>query len=412
MGEPTGPGNDATGGEAGGPPRWTPRAVAAAPSRRRRWPLMLAAIAALLLLGCALLIVVGSVPNANALALATVAAIVPAAIYGTIVIRLDRYEAEPPRALAAAFAWGAVGAVVLSVAGGLAFQYALQETVSPEETAILSAVVGAPLIEETFKGLALLALVAFFRHELNNTLDGLIYGALIGLGFAMTENILYFGATYLEGGLGDLGQLFLARAVVGGWGHAVYTGTTGAAVGWARGRHRRGVLRFIVPVLGWALAVVLHALWNAGAVWLSATADADATLWTTVVPLAAVVILPSVLLLYVVARISRGRQLIVLREQLEPEVANGTLTPAEFATLTDDARRRQALAAADRDGGRTLRRRQQHFFDVAADLAYRKHHLEQGEPLTASQRIPDDALRFELAGLRVGLPTASVAASV
>ena len=48
----------------------------------------------------------------------------------------------------------------------------------------------------------------------------------------MTENILYFGRTLQENGLVGLGVLFYLRVILGGFGHALYTGTT-AAGPWA-----------------------------------------------------------------------------------------------------------------------------------------------------------------------------------
>ena len=400
---------------AGGPPRRASRSAppaAVPPGLPLLAKLALGAVA-LLLLGCTLLIVVGSVPNTTALILSTLAATIPAVVYASIVVRLDWYEQEPPRALAAAFGWGAVGAVVLSVLGGIAFQAAVVGALdSPELGDIASIVIGAPLIEETFKGIALLAIAFAYRRELDNTLDGLIYGALIGLGFAFTENILYFGGAYLEGGVVGLGTLFIGRAVIGGWGHAIYTGFTGAAIGWARGRYRRGVLRFVVPFLGWCVAVLLHAAWNFGAVALSATAAADDSLVAVLLPLALAVIVPGVVLLYIVARLSRRRQLAILRDQLQPEIAVGAITAEEFAAIADDGRRRAALQAADAAGGRELRRRQQRFFSTAADLAFRKHHLANGDLLTPGQRAPESVLREELAALRQGLPIPPPAAPV
>jgi len=369
------------------------------------WAALGLGVGALLLLGCTLLLVVGSVPDSTALALSTLAATIPAVVYAWIVIRLDWYEQEPPRALAFAFAWGAVGAVVFSVLGGIVFQFAVADALgSADLGSAASIVIGAPLIEETFKGIALVALTLAYRRELDNTLDGLIYGALIGLGFAFTENILYFGRAYLDEGVVGLGLLFLGRAVIGGWGHAIYTGFTGAAIGWARGRYRRGLLRFVVPFLGWCLAVFSHAAWNFGALYVSAAAGPTAGIVETLLPLALAVIVPGVALLYVVARVSRRRQLAILRDQLRPEVATGTLTAGEYAAITEDRLRRAALRAADETGGRELRRRQQRFFETAADLAFRKHHLANGEPLTPGQRAPEPAFRAALAELRHGLP--------
>src|SRR3954462_4852646 len=145
------------------------------------------------------LIVVASVPDPVALVLSVVAASVPALVYAGIVLRLDRYEIEPFRTVAACFAWGAIGAILLSLIGGLIFEAALVESFGAEGASVLSTIIGAPLIEESCKGVAVLVVLLFARSELDDVLDGLVYGALVGVGFAMTENILYFGQAYQEG---------------------------------------------------------------------------------------------------------------------------------------------------------------------------------------------------------------------
>jgi len=364
--------------------------------KRRRWPGILIGLLSALLVVCVVVVVVASVPDPRALALSTVAAVIPAIVYTWIVLRLDRYESEPPKALAAAFGWGAVGAVVFSLLGSLVFGAFAGDAAQ--------AVLGAPLVEESCKGIALVAMTWLYRDELDNTLDGLIYGALIGLGFAFTENILYFGNAYLEDGILGLGLLFVVRAVIGGFGHAVYTGMTGAAIGWARGRYARGFTRFVVPFLGWCLAVLLHMAWNAGALGLWGSATDETNTLVAVTTLALMVLVPGLIVLYAVARLSRRRQLAILREQLAPEVDAGTLTAAEYASLTDDRLRRATMRRARAEGGRSAAKRQRRFFDTAADLAFRKHHLARGERLTPGQQAPETAFREELAALRVGLP--------
>lgn len=356
---------------------------------------LLWAIGALLLL-CAVLILISGVPDPQALGLSIAAATIPAVVIGRIILRLDRYEPEPPKALALAFLWGAAGAIVLSLFGSI-FLSAMARDID-------SVVIIAPLVEESFKGLALVVLTYTYRRELDNTLDGLIYGALIGLGFAFTENVLYFGQAYLSDGLPALGALFIGRAVFGGFGHAVYTGIIGAAIGWARGRYFRGVMRFVVPFLGWCLAVALHAAWNAGATGVWQVVDGEHNFFLGIASLSLIVTLPGVLLLLLVAHLAHRRELAILREQLAPEVASGALTAAEFAAVTDDTLRKQRLRIAQQTGGTGLRRLQQQFFDEAANLAYRKHHLQQGERLTPGQAAPEPQLRAELADLRARLP--------
>ena len=357
----------------------------------------------LVLAASVLFLIVASVPDPLAFAVSVLLAVVPATLYALLVLRLDRYEREPGRALIAAFGWGAIGAVFFSVISSLIFSTILATAVTDDANVFLSAAIGAPLVEETCKGIALLAVLLFFRHELDNVLDGLIYGALIDLGFAMTENILYFGAEYLEHGVRGLGTLFVARAIIDGFGHAAYTATTGAAIGWTRRQYRQGGWRFVVPLLGWGLAVFQHFLWNTGLFVIGAVQGAGTSTLSLVLIEAPLVILPAVAMLVVIARAAGRRELATLREQLAPEVAGGVVSATDYRTLTDPGLRRGALRETERRGGRALRRRQERFFQVAAELAFRKYHLARGERPKPGQLAPEEAYRQELISLRAEL---------
>ena len=50
----------------------------------------------------------------------------------------------------------------------------------------LYAMLVAPASEELAKGLALLALLLFFRREIDSVVDGVLYGCLVGFGFSAT----------------------------------------------------------------------------------------------------------------------------------------------------------------------------------------------------------------------------------
>jgi RsiW-degrading membrane proteinase PrsW (M82 family) len=358
------------------------------------------AIAAVLLV---ILIVVGSVPDPVGLAASIAAASIPAMIYAAIVLWLDRYEVEPKRAIIACFGWGAVGAILFSLIAGLILESLLYQGLGPAEASVVSTVFGAPLVEETFKGLAVLILLVVARDEFNNVLDGLVYGALVGVGFAMTENILYFGQAYMEGGFRDLGTLVLGRAAFSGFGHPAYTAMTGAAIGWARSRHGQGFLRILVPILGWAIAVSLHMAWNGGVLLGIARFGDDAGLLEIVVLLTLLVIVPAVLVLYAIARVSARNELQILRDELRGEVDRGAITEVEYITIVDGPRRHLALAAARNQGGRALRARQQAFFQTAADLAYRNYHRRRGEGSRPDQVARDDLDRQRLSDLRLEL---------
>lgn len=396
------------------PPTALPPPQIPARVKRSLWWYAGVGLMVLLFLIVAALIVL-SIPDPVGLVVSILAAALPAAFYVWLVLRLDPFEVEPKTLIFGAFAWGAVGAVVFAVIFSLMFSASFANTSDDGLNYLISTAIGAPLVEESVKGLAILAILLFYRHELDNVLDGIVYGAVIGIGFAMTENILYFGAAYLEGGFADLGELFIARAVIFGFGHAIYSATLGAAIGWSREQHARGLWRFVVPVIGWALAVFQHLLWNGGVILTTGLMGNDANVIMVVLVDATLFIVPALAVLFAIARIAHRRELRVVRTALETEVLLKTITPAEHETLFNDDLRRQALRQAEARGGGELRRLQQRFFEVATELAFREYHLEHGEEPKPGQRQPDEAYRAELARIRAtlagaGLPAGAIAA--
>ena len=365
--------------------------------------LVLAATAAVIL------VIVVTVPDPLGLLLSVIASSIPAAFYAGVILRLDRYESEPMRVVMACFAWGAIGAILLSIVASIIFEGVVADYLGPEFAPGLTVVLGAPLIEETCKGVALLVVLLIARDEFDTTLDGLVYGALVGAGFAMTENILYFGQTYLEGGLGPFGTLVVARAILGGLAHPAYTAVTGAALGWARSQYGRGWQRFVVPVLGWLGAVALHMAWNGGLVLTASWLGGDPGIVELVAVQALIVLVPAVTVLYVVARLSHRHELEILRRELRGEVENGTLSEGEYRMLTDDGRRKETLAIAKSRGGRALRGQQLAFFHTAGDLAFRRYHRQRGDadkPVYGKRDAQDRKrlfdLRYEL--VHAGMP--------
>ncbi|MGN6812520.1 MAG: PrsW family glutamic-type intramembrane protease [Thermomicrobiales bacterium] len=363
----------------------------------------LAGVFFMLALVCDLVIIAGSIANFAGLWYGLLAALVPALGYSLLVLALDRYEREPWRAMLGAFAWGAVVATVVSlILDGLAGSL-LTATYGERAGSLLAQGLSAPLIEESSKGLALLGLLVLFRDEFDGVLDGLVYGALIGLGFALTENVLYLGHAYASGGAAALGQLFLAREVFGGLGHALYTATIGAAVGWTRVQHGQGALRFVVPIGGWLLAVAQHFLWNSGAAY--AALQATTASFTTIIAVETVVlVLPGVLILGLIAARARSTEAHILREQLATEVTTGALTTSEYDTIAHESLRKVALRAAFRRGGLRRWATQQEFFQAAAELALCKYHCDQRDGPTAPPFCqPEDVYRQRLARLREAL---------
>ena len=180
---------------------------------------------------------------------ATLLATLTAVPYGLLLLWLDRNEPEPLTLVLTAFLWGACVSTVISgeVNSGVA-QLTYNMTGDPFIADFMTASFSAPFIEEITKGFAVLLLFMLFRKEFDNVLDGIIYGAIIGLGFAWFENITYYMSAAADGGLGGMLQNAWARGVVSasGGSHAAYTGLTGCGFGLMRVM-RRGVLRWTMP---------------------------------------------------------------------------------------------------------------------------------------------------------------------
>jgi RsiW-degrading membrane proteinase PrsW (M82 family) len=204
---------------------------------------------------------------------ALLGALIPTIFYVGTIWWLDRYEKEPPWLLALAFLWGAFPAAIASVLVELALDIPIAALGGESLVANLaSASISAPLVEESAKGIALIGLVLVFRHEFDDVLDGIVYGAMIGFGFAFTENLFaYFLPILREEGIGSGLTNIVLRTLVFGLNHAFWTGIIGAAVGYARLSRDWG-RRIVVPFAGWTMAVLLHAIHNAGAALVEQTA--------------------------------------------------------------------------------------------------------------------------------------------
>jgi RsiW-degrading membrane proteinase PrsW (M82 family) len=184
------------------------------------------------------------------------AALLPPLGWAGLVLLLDRRTREPWTPLCASFLWGAAAAALVAAAvnDALLATHALGDAVPK---------LLGPAVEEIAKASALLVVLAVWPGELNDPLDGIVYGALAGLGFAATENLGYYTLAALQGGAPGLTRALWLRGLLQGLNHAAFTATAGAAVGWAYGTGARHPARAAIVVVGLALAVLVHAVWNA-----------------------------------------------------------------------------------------------------------------------------------------------------
>ncbi|MDH5401528.1 MAG: PrsW family intramembrane metalloprotease [Candidatus Heimdallarchaeota archaeon] len=159
----------------------------------------------------------------------------------------DKYEKEPKLQLFVAFFFG-----IASIFPSLVVSLILMLILPSND--FISAVIIAPLVEEFFKFIMVLALSK--DRNFDGPLDGLIYGSMVGAGFAAGENLFYGINALLEGGIG-LG-VFLAtiRSLTQIIGHPFYTGIVGAGIGSYKINQNKHAYNRLPHAIG------LHALWN------------------------------------------------------------------------------------------------------------------------------------------------------
>ena len=94
------------------------------------------------------------------------------------------------------FLWGAcvatAGALLLNTSSMLV----IAEVAGRESARDVAAVVVAPVVEESLKGLGVLLVLLLRRREFDGVVDGIVYAATCAAGFAFAENVLYLGRGY------------------------------------------------------------------------------------------------------------------------------------------------------------------------------------------------------------------------
>jgi RsiW-degrading membrane proteinase PrsW (M82 family) len=162
----------------------------------------------------------------------------------------------------AAFAWGALCAASLSAAMNAALSAWVAAVAGEEPARTLVPALGGPIVEELTKVLGLIAILAVEPRAMAGVLDGVVCGALVGLGFTMAENVSYLTLAAVQGGTAGLERALWVRAVLGGFTHAVFTAAAGAGIAWSRDRLAGPWVRMCVPAAAVSAGVLHHVLWN------------------------------------------------------------------------------------------------------------------------------------------------------
>ena len=323
-------------------------------------------------------------------------ACVPTTAFGLWVVRrIDRNEKEPWRLVLVAAAWGAVVATSLVIWAETFWDEIAVNTLVPGPGLDASNAFSAGLFEELGKGLAVVLLFLVMRNEFDDVVDGIVYGAAVGLGFNFMETITYMTNLYAifspegSGGIAA-GFQWYARQVLGLFmGHATYTALVGAGIGIARQLHGR-LQQVIAVASGFLIAIAAHFSWDA---WIQFFPIESSTLGLVEIHLRTLIMTGPFTALVIALLLSGLRyEGQALREQMQKEAAEstGAILPQEVTILTNPwqrlVQRMQALTRRGFNAYFALARLQ----TAQLDLAMERWHRERQEidtPLEAENQL-------------------------
>ncbi len=262
--------------------------------------------------------------------------LIPVLFLIAILYWVDQYHKGPLRLLAIAFTWGAIPALLVSFAVQL-FVRLPPNLMGPHALEVIRLGLIAPVLEEALKATGVLFVFWRYRREFTDVLDGMIYGAIVGFGFAFISNLFRYAGDFLSLGMPALNLGFVVVRTVHVLNHGLYTAIFGTAVGFAIATRSR--LRFwSIIAIGLVLAIATHALQN-----LLSDSLVGLNIFTVIVTSA------GTLLLWAVAGWSLINQRRILRQELA-----GVLHDSLYASIQDPfARAKAQWNTLRHDGVRT-----------------------------------------------------------
>jgi protease PrsW len=270
----------------------------------------------------------------------------------------DRYTTVPPKLAAAGFVWGAVAAIgAFALLGNDAVMNLYAKAFGASFAFDWGPALTAPVNEELAKGAGVLLLLTLAPRLIRSPFDGLVVGALVGLGFQISEDISYafIGAANAFGDLGAAWTTIIARTLASIPSHWMFSGIFGAGLVWFIGRPevpaRKGLGAGLMLT-----AMLMHGLWNA-----SSGIGGD-SVFAWIVPTTVACVLIGVFVWVYKTTVPVEREW--MRELVAPEVQLGVVTPAELDALAGS---RSTLRSYIRS--QPSRRTAEHVLEAATDLA-------------------------------------------
>jgi RsiW-degrading membrane proteinase PrsW (M82 family) len=356
-----------------------------------------------LLAGCALYVGVrqaayfAAYPGAWFLSVLLLAATaIPA---GVIIYRLDEFEPEPVALIAIALAWGGVVAVTFSGFVNVQMEGFFQHVFSSRTMDSWAASLVAPIDEELYKGIGLVVIYLMARREIDNVLDGIVYGAMIGLGFQVVENVQYFmlAAANRDGSSDAVVSMFFLRVVVSGlYSHMLFTGFLGFGFAYFVTQKGRGLGKRLGVLAGSAfLGLAAHFVWNSP--WLESLMNKGTGAFVGALVIKG---LPFLILLVLLGVFAQRREKMVFSRLIRSEVGSDAVSQGDFYILQNGRRRRVELRHMGRNRGAQARAVYKRLMREQINLALLHTRVPAGDhPALEAQRQIIRMLKSQLASI-------------
>lgn len=214
-------------------------------------------------------------PDLSVLLFTILGVSLPAAVYLAIATRFGRSdEVDKPRwLLASVFLWGAIPSIFAAMAANRFLNWLMDYNVDAEVTSAHQAFAATwilgflqPAAEECLKALPLIFVFLFMRRYFASPKDGILFAAVVGMGFGVAENIQYVYRAGVTSGIPIAMAVVVMRSILFGLAHSLWSTPFGIGLGAARNAKSNLTAAF-APIVGLALSVLMHGLHNASFLW-------------------------------------------------------------------------------------------------------------------------------------------------
>jgi RsiW-degrading membrane proteinase PrsW (M82 family) len=324
---------------------------------------------------------------------------------------LDLYEREPLSLVIGSLLWGAMAATSTAIFANQGWGLVMIDLFGVDFASRWAAALTAPITEEILKGVGVVLIYLIARGEIDDLMDGFVYGAMVGLGFTVLEDVFYL-VTVFGGDPGGVFQGFFVRVIASGlYGHVLYSGLFGMGVAYFVSRRQEATVgKRLTVAAGLILAGVLaHFLWNSPVLDFYPRGELDNVgAYLQVILATTVKGLPFLAFVALMVGLARRREHRWLRSALASEVGEG-IHPDELAVLErPSARRRSRREMAMRAGpvaGQVLKRLQKAQINLA--MVATRVHQDDHPDLVRQRRYCESLRDWLLAHARGGQQPAS-----